>query len=164
MSQNPKRGLAGVMKIMQNRRLRREQWRKDAVALWNQWCHDPLFVFGVALYWGEGSKSRLDPRLALTNSDVEMLRVWIRWCRRFMPGVPLDCSLIIHDSCDLEVARTFWKREIGVEAKVVTVAVSSASKRKRNCLPHGTLKVRVGRGSREWLTKMLVWLELSKTL
>jgi hypothetical protein len=164
MNQKPKRGLAGVLKIMANREQRRLQWRTEAETLWKKWCREPFFVFGVALYWGEGTKSRRDPRLALTNSDANMLQVWLRWCRRFMPGVPLDCSLIVHDTCNIKSAQRFWNRKLGVDAKVVTVAVSSASKRRRNCLPHGTLKVRVGRGSREWQTKMLVWLELAQRL
>jgi hypothetical protein len=164
MSQSSKRGLAGVMKIAANRRQRREKWSAEAESLWKQWCHDPFFLLGIGLYWGEGTKSRVDPRLALTNSDVGLLRVWIRWCQRFIPGVPLGFSLIIHDTCEVAVARRFWKRELDVDPKVVTIAVSSASKRRRNCLPYGTLKVRVGRGSREWLTKMLVWLELTQHL
>jgi hypothetical protein len=162
--QSSKRGLAGVRKIMENRRHRREQWRAEAKALWEQWRTDPLFTLGVALYWGEGTKCSTAPRLALTNSDVDMLRVWLRWCCNFMPGVPLDYSLVIHDTADVAQARHFWKEALGVDVHVVTVAVSVASKRKRNSLPHGTLKVRVGRGSVEWFTKMLVWLELAQRL
>jgi len=39
-----------------------------------------------------------------------------------------------------------------------------ASKRTRNTLPYGTLKVRVGRGSVEWFTKLMVWLELAQQM
>jgi hypothetical protein len=159
-----KRGLAGVRKIMENRQRRRAAWRAEARILWEQWRHDPLFILGVALYWGEGTKCSTAPRLALTNTDVAMLRVWLRWCGRFMPGVPLDYSLVIHDTADVARARRFWKEALGVDVQVVSVAVSSASKRKRNSLPNGTLKVRVGRGSVEWLTKMLVWLDLAQLL
>src|ERR1043165_9071220 len=164
MTGQPKRGLAGVLKIAANRAQRREQWRMEARSLWEQWRHHPFFLLGVAVYWGEGTKSRVDPRLALTNSDVGLLRVWIRWCQRFLPNVPLTFSLIVHDTCSLEIARAFWKSELDVDATTVTVAVSAASKRKRRSLPHGTLKIRVGRGSREWVTKMLVRLELASQL
>ncbi len=162
--QPSKRGLAGVRKIAENRQLRRERWRAEARALWDQWRYDPLFILGVALYWGEGTKCSTSPRLALTNSDVNMLRVWLRWCRRFMPGVPLDYSLVIHDTADESAVRRYWRDALGVDVKVVSVAVSSASKRRRNTLPHGTLKARAGRGGIEWFTKMLVWLELAQSL
>jgi hypothetical protein len=149
---------------MENRQRRREQWRAEAKILWEQWSQDSFFILGVALYWGEGTKCRTAPRLALTNSDVGMLQVWLRWCRRFMPGVPLDYSLVIHDSCNLEDVKRFWKQQLGIEVRVVSVAVSASSKRTRHTLPYGTLKIRVGRGSVEWVTKMLVWLELARDL
>jgi hypothetical protein len=81
-----------------------------------------------------------------------------------MPGVPLDYSLVVHDTCDVFEAKRYWKQQLGVDVQVISVAVSSASKRTRNSLPYGTLKVRVGRGSVEWLTKMLVWMELAQHL
>ena len=153
----------GLAQIMANRERRRERWRAEAVSLWEEWRHDPLFVLGVGLYWGEGDKSS-NKRLALSNSDANLLRVWLRWCGRFMPGVRLNFSLSIHDNCDVEAARAFWKRELGIEVTWVSVAVSRASKRKRNTLPHGTLAISLGRGSLEGYVKMMVWLELAQQL
>lgn len=164
MTDDNRPGLAGIRQIIENRRHRREKWRAEAHALWDEWRHDSLFIMGVALYWGEGTKCLTAPRLALTNSDEAMLKVWLRWCQRFMPEVALDYSLVIHDSADVQAARCFWKQSLGIDVQVVSIAVSRASKRRRNTLPHGTLKVRVGRGSVEWYTKMLVWLELAQTL
>jgi hypothetical protein len=159
-----KRGLAGVFKIMENRQNRRALWRAEARKLWELWCTDPLFILGVALYWGEGSKSSKKPRFQMTNADVHLLRVWLRWCQRFLPGVPLYNVLHLHDNCDVAAARRYWERELGIDLNLVTIAVSSASKRKRDGLPNGTLNVRVGRGSVEWYTKMMVWLELVQDL
>jgi hypothetical protein len=78
--------------------------------------------------------------------------------------VGLNFWLCIHDNCDLEAARAFWRRELNVEITWVSVAVSRASKRRRRSLPHGTLRVSLGRGSLEWYSKMLVWLELAQDL
>src|SRR5262249_24602996 len=145
---------------------RREQWAAEAIPLWEQWQHDPFFLLGIGLYWGEGVKVQAACRrkMALSNSDPALLRVWLRWCERFLPAVPLRFDLSIHAGCDIAAARHFWKRELGVEVTSVSVAVSRASKGKRNTLPAGTLLVVVGRGSAEWLTKMLVWLELVQHL
>jgi hypothetical protein len=157
--------LRGIEKIMANRKERRERWRAEAPALWEKWKDDPLFMLGVGLYWGEGEKaSRGGKGLALSNADPNLLRTWLRWCARFVPGVHLNSCLSIHDDCDLEAARAFWRRELNIEVTWVSVAVSRASKRKRKTLPHGTLKISLGRGSLEWHTKMLVWLELAHGL
>jgi hypothetical protein len=121
-------------------------------------------MLGVGPYWGEGEKTPSSKRLALSNADVNLLRTWLRWCDRFLPTVRLNCWLCIHDNCDLEAACAFWRRELNVEIPWVSVVVSSASKRRRRSLPHGTLKISVGRGSLEWYTKTLIWIELAQLL
>ncbi len=40
---------------------------------------DAFFIAGVALYWGEGSKTRSD--LSLANADPRALRLFIDWVR-----------------------------------------------------------------------------------
>ena len=154
----------GRAQIMANRDQRQQRWRAEALSLWEQWRHDPLFILGVGLYWGEGEKTSCNKRLALSNADPKLLRTWLRWCSRFVPGVRLNFWLCIHDNADLEEARAFWRRELNVEITWTSVAVSRASKRRRRSLPQGTVKVSLGRGSLEWYTKMLVWLGLAQKL
>lgn len=43
--------------VEENRRQRRLRWKAEALVLWEQWRTDPLFLLGIGLYWGEGSKS-----------------------------------------------------------------------------------------------------------
>jgi hypothetical protein len=152
----------GRARIMENRRRRNERWRIEALSLWEKWRHDPLFMLGIGLHWGEGEKTSAGKRLALSNADVNLLHTWLAWCDRFVPGVRLNYWLCIHDTCDLEAARSFWRRELNVELTWVSLAVSRSSKRRRRTLPHGTVKVSLGRGSLEWYTKMMVWLELAQ--
>ena len=134
------------------------------MSLWERWRQDPLFVLGVGLYWGEGEKTTVNRCLALSNADVPLLRTWLRWCSRFVPEVRLNVLLQIHDDGNVEEARAFWRRELNIELTWVSVAVSRASKRRRRNLPYGTVKVSLGRGSLEWYTKMMVWLELAREL
>ncbi len=164
LAQRREAAARGRAKIVENRKRRRQRWQTEARAFWRQWREDPLFILGVALYWGEGRKSGTTYRLEISNSDVNLLQVWLRWCRRFMPGVALSCALSIHDGSDVAAALQFWKERLGIDVRFVSVAVSSASKRKRSTLPNGTLQVRVARGSLEWYTKMRVWLELAQDL
>ena len=103
----------GRAQIEENRKRRRERWRDETTVLWKQWHEDPFFLLGIGLSWGEGTKRSKQPTLALSNSDASMLRVWLRWCRRFMPEVPLTCYL--HDNCDLDAARRYWKAQLGVD-------------------------------------------------
>lgn len=95
---------------------------------------------------------------------MHLLRVWLAWCQRFLPGVPLYNGVNIHTNCDVEAARRFWEEQLRIKIAYVWGAASKASKRKRNTLPHGTLNIRIGRGSLEWYTKMMIWLELAQDL
>jgi hypothetical protein len=150
--------------VEENRRRRRQCWQAEARLFWEQWRSDPLFLLGIGLYWGEGRKTPRDPSLRISNSDKRLLRVWLAWCQRFMPGVPLRYELNLHANCDASAARRYWEEHLGIKITYTWVAVSMASKRKRNTLPNGTLNIRVGRGSLEWYTKMMVWLELAQDL
>ena len=150
--------------VEENRRKRRQRWQAEARLLWEQWRNDPLFLLGIGLYWGEGHKSPRSSHLRLSNSDIHLLRVWVAWCQRFMPGVPLYNGLHIHNNCDADAARRFWEEQLPIKIGYVWSAVSTASKARRNTLPNGTLNIRVGRGSLEWYTKMMVWLELAQDL
>jgi hypothetical protein len=150
--------------VEENRRERRQRWQAEARLLWEQWHTDPLFLLGIGLYWGEGHKSPRISRLQLSNSDIRLLRVWLAWCQRFLPRVSLYNGLNLHPNCNAEAARRFWEVQLGIKIDYVWVSASSATKRIRNTLPYGTLNIRVGRGSLEWYTKMMVWLELAHDL
>lgn len=39
-----------------------------------------LFVVGIALYWGEGNKK--GRRLIFSNSDPEMIKIWMLWLKK----------------------------------------------------------------------------------
>lgn len=69
--------------------------------------HDPLFVAGTVLYWGEGAKTK--KMLAVTNADAAALRLFIRWTRRFHDAsAAFVLSLHLHDGDDDEAARRWW--------------------------------------------------------
>ncbi len=154
----------GIAQIQENRRKRREHWKTEAKQLWEQWRTDPLFLLGIGLYWGEGEKSPRAARLRISNSDVNLLRVWVAWCQRFLPGVPLYNALNLHPNCDAEAARRFWEEQLQIKISCVWVCASTAGKQRRNTLPNGTLNIRVGKGCLEWYTKMMIWIELAHDL
>ncbi len=56
---------------------------------------DPLFTAGVALYWGEGSKT--SRRLEMAHSEPEALRFFMRWTRVFLhPDAAFAACLNLH--------------------------------------------------------------------
>lgn len=138
------------------------QWIHEAEEAWPALSCDPLFIIGVGLYWGEGTKT--GRVLAMSNSDPSVVEVWMRWCRRMLPrDVLFSGSVFTHMDVDADVALSYWKRVAGFnDIKIVRcLPRSSTGKRPRRTLPHGTLQVRLRRGAAEWNTKMLTWIRLA---
>jgi hypothetical protein len=67
-----------------------------------------LFIAGIALYAGEGSKT--DGSVKVTNSDPRMIDLFLRWFRRFfeVDESRLRMYLYLHLGLDLEAAVAYW--------------------------------------------------------
>jgi len=72
------------------RRLEIAQIREEATAEVPGLLAEPLWVAGVALYWGEGSKTKNTVDLA--NSEPAILRTHIAWIRRYVRTQLSSCS------------------------------------------------------------------------
>jgi hypothetical protein len=109
---------------------------------------DPLHVQGRMLYWAEGSKLR--NVAALTNSDPDLLAVFIRFLRGCY-GVPPD-TLALSVNCHVDNGVTltaiegWWLERLALPKTALRAATvtrpSPASRRRRgNVLPYGTARV-----------------------
>jgi hypothetical protein len=50
---------------------RESRWKEEALDFWQQHSSEQLFMSGIALYWGEGAKTKT---LSLSNSDVKLAK------------------------------------------------------------------------------------------
>lgn len=111
-----------------------------------------LLILGAALYWGEGTKYiGKNPSLIFTNSDPDMIRMYMRFLRE---ALCLDGSLIkagihIHPHINEQRARYYWAKISGLPRDLFYIVnvVSSASKGKRmpRKLPYGMVVIKVNR-------------------
>jgi AcrR family transcriptional regulator len=100
------------------------------------------------LYWAEGAKSRHS--LSFSNSDPEMIRLWVRLLRMAL-GVPcermrLTCYLYADHVAEQTEIEEFWAGVAGLErtnlCRSIVNLYSRSSQRKRvKKLPYGTCKV-----------------------
>jgi transcriptional regulator with XRE-family HTH domain len=67
-----------------------------------------FLMAGVAVYWGEGSKT--DGSVKLANSDPAMIDFFLRWLRHFfiIDESRLRIWLYLHQGLDLDAAIEFW--------------------------------------------------------
>ena len=125
-----------------------------------------LKMVGIALYWGEGSKAG-NNTVGFSNSDPTMIRLMMRFFKdvcdvkdsKFRGGVQ------IHPHLDIKKAEIFWSQISGIPLKQfhkTNIAVSRASKHKRDTLPLGTFKivvsdVRLQSTIKGWIEGMKRW-------
>lgn len=104
-----------------------------------------LFAAGCMLFWAEGSKAR--NTLQFSNSDPEMMRLFIRFLRTFFDvgdeRFRARCNLFADHLAQQEEVEEFWLRQLGLPRSCLTKSTinrySKSSQRKRvRMLPYGT--------------------------
>ena len=91
-----------------------ERCRQEAAAWLGELSERDLFVAGIALYAGEGSKT--DGRVKFANADPRMIALFLRWLRTFfdVDEARLRVHLYLHEGLDLDAATTFWSDLMGI--------------------------------------------------
>ena len=109
--------------------------------------HRDLWMLGLGIYLGEGSKIYEITRI--TNSDPDILRVSVRWLREIC-GVPLDnfdVRLHIYPDTDQKLAEQYWEEITGIPSKQFQkVSVDRRLNKKRKNqgkLPFGTAHITI---------------------
>jgi hypothetical protein len=128
-----------------------------------------LFIGGLALYWGEGSKK--DPRVRFSNSDPMIIKFIMRWFReilkvaedRFIMRVTINK---IHKE-GLDDVSTYWSKESGIPTEQFRKSILIKAKNEKiyeNHFQHyGTLSVGIAKSSGLFY-QIMGWLEaLGKT-
>lgn len=119
----------------------------------------PLFVVGVAIYWGEGDKVSTSG-FRISNSDPSMIRVF----RKFLVDVcnvdqkRIRASLLIYPDLIEEECKEFWIQNGGLQANNFTKSTTIIGKHKKRKVQHGVCSLVFS--SRFLKEKMLVWIRL----
>lgn len=115
---------------------------------------DALHLAGCMLYWAEGAKNR--NALAFANSDVEMMKLFVRFLRRSL-GVPperlrLRLNVYLSDGRLLPKVEEHWLSVLDLppsclRGHTVNHHPTSSSGAKKGALPNGVCSIRVARST-----------------
>lgn len=120
-----------------------------------------LWLIGIALYWGEGSKT-LRSGLQFSNSDPKTIKVIMEFFKRTC-GVPIEKfrgHIHLHPHLNDEIAKKYWSKISGIPIDnfyKTTKQQSKASKGKKDTLPFGTLNIHIC--NTELFLKIKGWIE-----
>jgi hypothetical protein len=141
-------------------RQRRERWQIEAQEAWRRWRHDPLFLLGVGMYWGEGSKRT--EKFAIANADPAFVAAWLRWCRAYAPDEQVRMDVNVHPDVMETDVHEFWTALAGPACRVKVIRVKPWKRHDGEAvrLPYGVATVFLSQGV-QWHTKMLEWIRLA---
>jgi len=103
-----------------------------------------LYLFGCALYWGEGSKSKNE--ISLTNSDASMLRVFKRFLVDCLELPECKLRLLIQCYCDvfsLEEIEAYWLKNLDLPKNCLYKTTIKKQGSRRGKSPYGTCRITV---------------------
>ncbi len=123
-----------------------------------------LWLIGIALYWGEGSKTSKGT-LGIANSDPFVIEIMMRFFREIMqvPEEKFRCHVHTFSHLNARLAEKYWSNIAHVPLSRFYKTYSKpsiASKGKKDSLPFGTVQVYVS-DTRLQLT-MIGWIDRLK--
>ncbi len=152
-----------ILAMRQRRDNRWAEYQREAEEEYKLLSQDPSFMFGLALYVGEGSKTQQN-ELCITNCDPRVIQKGLQFFRQI--GVPMDalrCGLHVHPGLSKKGAEQFWQEVTGLPPEqfhTTRDAISRASNgTKGHVQLYGTCQLRAC--STRLRQKLQKWMELA---
>ena len=162
MSEKYKLNLINANKVITlSKNIRHNRFKKEAIEDYIKFKNDPLFSFGVGLYWGEGDK-KSGNIVAVTNTDPNMLVVMANFYRKYLrlDETKLRVSLFIYKDINQKFAINFWSKLLHVpKSQFIKVKVlESRSKLTKTKLKYGICTLYFS--NTEFHIKIREWIRL----
>lgn len=144
---------------------KRDEIKKNAGEEVPLLMRDPLWCVGTALYWGEGGKTQQTARVS--NSDPRVIKIMMRFFEQYS-GIPKEkykAHIHTFSHKNVKEAMRYWVKVSGIpeiQFYRTYVKQSSASKKKRNTLPYGTLQIYLH--DSDFFTRLMGWIDRLKEL
>jgi len=117
---------------------------------------NPLWLTGVVLYWGEGSKEKAwkpGRGVALTNMDIRMHRLFLTWLKSCadISDDQINFELYIHMGHGTAKAKRYWATGLNVSEKLIKTYFKKPndSPKRKNIGEHyyGVLRTQVSKSA-----------------
>jgi hypothetical protein len=127
-----------------------------------------LWLIGISLYWAEGAKqkqSNISQGVAFSNSDPNMLKVFITWVEKTLlikkSDLAFEIYLHLTKSGDSEKVRNYWYNTLSIPKTIhlpIYFKKSISVSRKFNIDYHGLVRIKI-RKSTKLNRKISGWIK-----
>jgi len=156
------KGPQAAVLAVKAKKVRKEAFdREQAEKEWPEMRKNPDFMFGLALYMGEGFKT--EGTIGMSNAEPELLRAALRFFG--LIGCDLSnirCGIQIHTGDDPDKALQYWALQLRCSPdrfEKISVVEGNHFKGSRH-LKYGTGKIRLGQINVK--RKLNRWMELAR--
>lgn len=135
--------------MRQKRETRLDRFYKEQKKLLFPFSKRELFLAGLFLYWGEGSKSHLTD-VSISNNNPSIIRFFINWLTKglLVPKKNLKIQLHLYNDMNINKELKFWSRISSIPlAQFYHPYIKKTSSTRINHkggFGHGTCNVRIG--------------------
>ncbi len=145
--------------------------KKEAIKDVGRLAERDMFMLGIGLYMGEGSKSF--EQVQITNSDPVIIKTAIAWLKTFLKLDIKNFTIQIHAYPDTGLVKSinFWSTQTGIPkkqfSKVIIDNRNNKSPLNKRKLPYGTVSLRIKNGGtispgiKSLHRKIMGWIESS---
>lgn len=127
-------------RISSSKSIIKEAWNETPILI-----NNPLFVLGLSLYWGEGTKAT--ESLRLSNSDPFLIQCYMKWLREFcrIDERKIRIHIHIHSLHSRAGIEEYWSSIIRIPLKQFTKTYikKTSLKQRKNKLYNGTCVIEV---------------------
>ena len=137
-----------------------KSYRQEATAEFSKLKHDPLFLAGIMLYWGEGEKKSKSSLVRLANSEPEMIKIFNLFLRKTL-GISSEkvyAWLLLYPDLIDSVQKNFWSKSAGLSLDQFKKSIYIKGRHPTKRLSYGVCTIFVS--SRALKERMLKWIEL----
>jgi hypothetical protein len=121
--------------------------------------YDTFRFFGAAIYWAEGSKTKI---FAITNSDPKLIVFMVKWIDKVLgigPG-KIKAQLNIHEEQNENEIKKYWSKITGIPLiNFGKTFIKPAGKNyRKNKLYFGTIRIRILKGT-DFRYRLFGWID-----
>jgi transposase-like protein len=136
-----------------------EKARIEATRELNYFKWHPLFIAGIAIYWGEGGKT-IRGSVSVSNSDPLLIRTYVSFLKLIcnVPPKKIKAHLLLYPDLDVAECHRIWTKNTGLRASNFTKPVIIQGRHKTRRLAYVVCNIDVS--STYLKEKILVWLRI----
>ena len=119
----------------------------------------PLFIAGIAIYWGEGNKAS-PHNVVVGNTDPAMIKVFVKFLAEVcgLPQKRIRAYVLLYPDLNDDECKKFWIKHSGLTSKNFNKSVVIKGRHKTRRVTQGVCNITVS--SKYLKIKMLEWLNL----